>query len=56
MKWLRRCLLRRVELARADVVHHREKWGWSYKPSDWARTGGQLERLDRWIARLRETP
>lgn len=56
MKRKRQWLLKRAELARADVIHHRRKWGWSYTPTDWARTGTQLDRLDKRIARLEETP
>lgn len=36
---------KRLELKLADLEHHRGKWGWSYKPSDWAYVEGRIAKL-----------
>ena len=45
--------LEKIELKIADLKDHRHKWGFSYRPSDFARTKDKIEKLELKAEKLR---
>lgn len=49
-------LLKKAELALADMEEYRSKWGWSFKPSEAERINKMVERRKRWVTKLGGNP
>ena len=54
MSWYREWRLRQVEEKIADLKFDRERWGFSYRPSEKAAISRRIERLKSKRDRLRE--